>query len=264
MTCDGFHAIDGLHIGLNAHRDRLVVRGEVHVDVWIPVHVRLDDWIKTVLTSEGVVLEPNGVAFTQLGRDPERILPDPTPLDLAAEWAGYLDSLPSAATSVIPEGLQFENLAEAFGAGLQPPKQLVEGLVVEGQVNWFSGHPGHGKTTVVMWIAAEHMRAGGHVIWLDWEGGLRETLLRLRALGVDDELAVERFHYANGPYLTADEDGLNKLKPAVSHWAGALVVLTRPPRRSASPGSTRTSRRRPRSGRRRSSCRCAGSAPRSR
>jgi hypothetical protein len=122
-------------------------------------------------------------------------------------------------------GLRFEDLSVALAGGLEPPELLVPDLVVKKRVTWLAGHPGQGKSTVAMWIAVQHIQAGGHVIWLDWEGGVRETLLRLVAIGgLENEQIVGHFHYANSPYMTA-EDGLDKLLPALRQMPGALVVF---------------------------------------
>src|SRR5205823_412658 len=47
--------------------------------------------------------------------------------------------------------LRVESLAEVAAGGLEPPPVLVPGVIVEGQVNWLAGHPGHGKTTIAMY-----------------------------------------------------------------------------------------------------------------
>ena len=124
-----------------------------------------------------------------------------------------------------PMAVEFEDLKAILAGGLEPPTQLVDNLIIAGQVNWFSGHPSQGKTTVVMWAALQHIRIGGHVIWLDWEGGVRPSLLRLRALGASEDEIIDRFHYAAGPLLGADAAGLNMLRQALDRWPGALVVF---------------------------------------
>ena len=121
--------------------------------------------------------------------------------------------------------LSFTDVADALRGGLEAPPQLVENLVIEAQVNWLSGHPGHGKTTVAMWIAKQHMENDGHVIWLDWEGGVTPTLLRAREVGVADDLLASHFHLANDPEVSPDAAGLLKLERALREWPKALVVF---------------------------------------
>ena len=52
---------------------------------------------------------------------------------------------------VEPAVVRFEDadLARILREGVEPPKQLFEGLVYREGVHWFSGHPGCGKTTLV-------------------------------------------------------------------------------------------------------------------
>jgi hypothetical protein len=121
--------------------------------------------------------------------------------------------------------LAFTDVADALRGGLTAPPQLVENLIIEAQVNWLSGHPGHGKTTVAMWIAKLHMENDGHVIWLDWEGGATPTLLRAREVGVADDLLGSHFHLANDPEMSPDAAGLGKLERALREWPKALVVF---------------------------------------
>lgn len=118
-----------------------------------------------------------------------------------------------------------EDLAALLAGGLEPPAQLIEGLVVEGQVNWLAGHPAQGKTTVALWSAAQHLEAGGHVIWLDWEAGPRDTVLRLEALGASHDQIIDRFHYFYSPLVPADEHGLELLRGDLERWPNALVVF---------------------------------------
>ena len=142
-----------------------------------------------------------------------------SPIDLGQEFQRYLREQDAQ------KGIRFEDLAVALAGGLEPPEQLVPDLVVKERVTWLAGHPGQGKSTVAMWIAVQHIQNGGHVIWLDWEGGLRETLLRFLAIGgLTQEQIVASFHYSNAPYMTV-ENGLEQLLPAVERMPGALVVF---------------------------------------
>ena len=121
--------------------------------------------------------------------------------------------------------IRFEDLAATLAGGLEPPAQVVEGLIVDRQVHWLAGHPAHGKTTVALWSAVTYMKRGGHVVWFDWEAGERDTLLRLRALGADPDTIIQHFHYANSPRIPADEDGLALLQDALRPWSSPLVVF---------------------------------------
>lgn len=109
--------------------------------------------------------------------------------------------------------------------GIPDPERLIPNLLYAGRVHWLSGHPGHGKTTLAAWAARLHMEAGGHVIWLDWEGGIRPTVARMLAVGVDPDQLGERFHLAAFPSLSADAAGFEMLAAALADWPGSLVVF---------------------------------------
>jgi AAA domain len=60
---------------------------------------------------------------------------------------------------------------------------------------WIWGQPGHGKTILVLVWAAQQVRAGRHVVWLDFEGQEGEILARLTGmLGCGEDEVVEYFH----------------------------------------------------------------------
>jgi KaiC/GvpD/RAD55 family RecA-like ATPase len=112
----------------------------------------------------------------------------------------------------------------------EAPRQVVDGLVIENRIHWLSGHPGHGKSTMAMYVAVEHMAAGGHVIWLDWEAGEVPTVERLMSVGakvehVDDDNPDHLFHLAVGSPLSADADGFALIAAALEQYPGALVVF---------------------------------------
>jgi AAA domain len=121
--------------------------------------------------------------------------------------------------------IEFQDLAPLVEGGCKPPPQLVERLVVEDQVHWFSGHPEQGKSTIALWIALQAMKEGRHVIWLDWEAGVLPTAARLAALNAPPSLLSTHFHYAGDPRLSPDASGLAELRQALETWPGALVVF---------------------------------------
>lgn len=127
--------------------------------------------------------------------------------------------------SEIPEpnavgSLVFTDLRALLNGDLQPPDVMVDDLLYVEGVHWISGHPGCGKTTLVMNAAWEAMATGRHVVWLDYEGGDRATVRRLREVGVPVDLILERFHYAGWP-----EDAAASLSAIAERWPFALVVI---------------------------------------
>lgn len=122
--------------------------------------------------------------------------------------------------------LRFEpDLAEIAAGEIPEPERLIPNLLYVNRVHWLSGHPGHGKTTLAAWSATQHMQAGGHVIWLDWEGGVMPTVARMLAVGAKADEIGERFHLAAFPSISADAEGFAALAAALEDWPGALVVF---------------------------------------
>jgi hypothetical protein len=116
------------------------------------------------------------------------------------------------------------DLSRRMREGIEPPEQLYEGLVYREGVHWFSGHPGCGKTTLVMHIALESMRAAQHVIWLDYEAGEYQTALRLRDMGATADEVEEFFHYFPFPATTLDDAAVAGVEALWERWPGALGV----------------------------------------
>jgi hypothetical protein len=120
---------------------------------------------------------------------------------------------------------QFVNLADIAAGSVEPPSVLHDGVIVQGRINWLSGHPGNGKTTLAMHIAVEHMEAGGHVLWLDWENGAGSATRRLIAVGVKLDMLAGQFHYVSFPLLNADGEGFEPIRAFLEEHPGALVVF---------------------------------------
>jgi hypothetical protein len=140
-------------------------------------------------------------------------------------WLRHYGDVPKDAPEKAPLRFQFVDLAAIAQGKLEPPAVLHEGLIVEGKVNWLSGHPGNGKTTLAMWAAMQHMEAGGHVIWLDSENGALSATRRLIAVGVKEDALAERLHYVGFPALSADVEGFEPIRAALEDYPRALVVF---------------------------------------
>lgn len=147
---------------------------------------------------------------------------------VAAAFAELRETVNSAPTAAPSGGLVFEDLEAILNGTLVPPDMLVDDLFYVEGVHWLSGHPGCGKTTLTMNAAWTAMLEGRDVVWLDYEGGVRPTVRRLRDVGVPVDLILERFHYAGWPV-----DAPEHLGTVAERWPGALVILD-----SASKGIT--------------------------
>lgn len=127
---------------------------------------------------------------------------------------------------VVPEGAEavgtivFESLDELLTGELPPPDILIDDTLYAEGVHLASGHPGAGKSIMCMHWAHQVMAEGGHVVWLDYESGPRQTARRMQDMGISPAIARELFHYA--PFPVSAED---HLAAVAARWPGALVVL---------------------------------------
>jgi NADPH-dependent ferric siderophore reductase len=129
---------------------------------------------------------------------------------------------PSTTTGTVPAAaLAVENLADVDDDALPP---TLADVLVEAQVNWLSGHPAHGKTTIAMHAALTATGDGRDVLWIDWEGGRAPTKRRLLAMGATAS-DFELFHYVYSPRVTADAAGLRAILDVLQEMPGTLVVL---------------------------------------
>lgn len=88
------------------------------------------------------------------------------------------------------------------GEQVTPPPaafERVDGvrLLYPGCLNAFIGEPESGKSWVAHEVCAQELKAGHHVVYLDYEDGPETAVERLRALGVSGAEIVEHFTYIN-------------------------------------------------------------------
>lgn len=114
--------------------------------------------------------------------------------------------------------------AAVAGDDLPPPDilQRTDGacLLYSGKTHWFQGEPESGKTWVAVAAASQVLRAGGRVLWIDFEDDERTVVARLKGLGVAVGVILDRF-----VYVRPDEplgDRRERVSPAEADFA-ALV-----------------------------------------
>lgn len=129
-------------------------------------------------------------------------------------------SLDIPAGAEVVGGIVFRPLDELMDRGVPEPKILVDDILYAEGVHIVDGHPGHGKTSWVMYLCLIAMAQGTHIAWLDFEGGLNPTVRRLIEVGVPSRLVKEFFHYADWP-----KDAEKYLTDIAARWPGALVVV---------------------------------------
>lgn len=97
----------------------------------------------------------------------------------------------------------FLDLSELANGVELPPQPTVyeredgQGLFYRGCVNDIHGEPGTGKSLIAQTACAQELKAGRHVIYLDYEDRARNIVRRLLLLGVPANAIMERFHYVN-------------------------------------------------------------------
>ena len=101
----------------------------------------------------------------------------------------------------VPESWERINLAAVFSGEIarSTPELLRrddgKGLFYTNNVNGVHGDSGDGKSFVMLIASVQEMDAGHHVIWIDFEDDPTTIADRLDDLGMDIDIAIERFHY---------------------------------------------------------------------
>lgn len=68
-------------------------------------------------------------------------------------------------------------------------------LIYQGKVHALIGEPESGKSWLATHICADEIRAGNHVLYIDYEDTPNTQIARLRALGIDDKDIATYYHY---------------------------------------------------------------------
>lgn len=93
------------------------------------------------------------------------------------------------------------------------------------KVTWIWGEPGHGKTMLSGAHAAQVIKSGRHVMWIDLEGQARDNVEKLLYLfGCDRDEVRERFHLKT-PDATLDDATRKRLTAQLERDEYGLVVL---------------------------------------
>ncbi|MDP9456856.1 MAG: AAA family ATPase [Actinomycetota bacterium] len=125
------------------------------------------------------------------------------------------------------------DLGAVLENGIEPPTELVEGIVLEGRSHVIYSGPGHGKTFVMLWIILRVLERGAPVLLFDKENMARIMGERLKAMGADAATLTRLLHYYPDPSLPTTEEGrrlyearLDRIKPALvcfDSWIGFLA-----------------------------------------
>jgi hypothetical protein len=107
-----------------------------------------------------------------------------------------------------------------------PEPPTIGGIVYPGRRHVYSGEPESLKSWAALVLCVEEMAAGRNVLYIDFnEMGRRETLERLRALGLTDDEVRERFIYIEPGEPMTDPAVLADVTALIQDRAPSLVVL---------------------------------------
>lgn len=97
-------------------------------------------------------------------------------------------------------------------------------LIYPGRAHFLAGESGGGKTWVALHTCAEAIKDGHHVIYIDLEDHPDSIVGRLKALDVDGQDILERFHYIQPQQPFTPEVG-DRLDYLIKRDNIALVVI---------------------------------------
>lgn len=116
-------------------------------------------------------------------------------------------------------------LGRRIAEGVEPPEQLVEGMLYAGRIHSLNGEPGVGKTILALHAALDVVRQGKPVLYLDAENGPNLIGERLEEMGAEPAALDEHFHYYQSDESTLDREALADLMATVEEVEPALVVF---------------------------------------
>ncbi|MDP9438197.1 MAG: AAA family ATPase [Actinomycetota bacterium] len=99
-------------------------------------------------------------------------------------------------------------LGEMMRHGIEPPDELIDGVLLEGRTHQLFCGPGKGKSWLALWMAVKLVNRGLRVLYLDKENGTRIIRNRLVALGADPSKVDECLVYVPFPSLDLDRDAV--------------------------------------------------------
>jgi len=134
--------------------------------------------------------------------------------------------------------------AHMGGTRARPP--IHENLIYPGKLHCIGGEPGHGKSTLCLWLLLAAVRRGHPVAMFDWEAGAEHTGDLLTSFGVPAAAVSACLHYFRRPAITWDSDGiefvmrrLERIRPVIALFDSSIAVLSAMGGRENEPTDTR-------------------------
>lgn len=161
-----------------------------------------DDFFRLTETYKQAFARERGVYLAR--EDVQRFYRD----ELAAQWQGFTNPMKELDP---PDPAMFRITGKDVPA---------TSIIIENTVTVLFGQRGGGKTWTAATWAAQELRAGNHVVWLDFERQAQLMKRKLKTLDVKDHIAEELFHYSGGGLPPVD-----RLRDFVRSWAAQGRVL---------------------------------------
>ena len=116
-------------------------------------------------------------------------------------------------------------LGKAIQDGIEPPDELVPGVLIRGRVHQFFAGPGSGKTMLALGLAKQVIDRNETVVIFDMENATRIIGERMEELGVDPELLDRHLVYLPYPNLPLDADVRRAYEEILDGLKPALVIF---------------------------------------
>lgn len=126
---------------------------------------------------------------------------------------------------------RFEDLTQLASGVELPPTPTVfqredgQGLFYRGAVNDLHGEPGCGKSMIAQIAAAQELRQGHDVIYIDYEDSARNVVKRLLLLGVTGEAIVAHFHYVRPSAKPSSPTSLDGWRETLQYADTATLTI---------------------------------------
>lgn len=115
-----------------------------------------------------------------------------------------------------------------IGEGQEKPVYLArtdgEPILYADKIHAFNAEPEAGKSLLVQAACLERMRAGEHVLYIDFEAGPVDIVSRLLDMGAEPSLILERFHYVR-PDDAIDAAAKLRISEMLRVWPITFAVI---------------------------------------
>lgn len=114
------------------------------------------------------------------------------------------------------------------GEGQEQPLYMLrtdgEPLLYADKMHAFNAEPEAGKSLLAQWVALERVRAGEHVLYVDFEAGPVDVVSRLLDMGAEPSEILDRFHYVR-PDDAVDAAAKLRISQMLDVWPVTYCVV---------------------------------------